>query len=447
MTRAREPFDRKKLLIIAYLFPPAGGVGVQRALSFAKYLPQCGFEVHVLSALNPVVPTSDPELLKQLPPSVKLHRAFTPELPYGVRQMFWKLMGGGANKNQTEAEPAIAAPQRARNGLKGSLRNRLRQFFSPDPEVVWVPFARRRAEQIIARHGIGTVLVTAPPFSSLLIGAALKRRFPGMKLISDFRDEWFNFTLAVFDYHNDDSILRRARQIERDCVETSDLVVSVVPRIVQQMRDRYPEQPESRFACIPNGYDPELFADFRPRPHGGNRIVVTFVGTVYGPSTPAHYLDALDSLPEEIRRRFETRFVGRITADQQAIVNGRKSEVRLLGPLPYREALRKMEETDFLMITMLDPLCVTGKLLEYLATGKPILAIGPEGGEVCRMIEKFKGGWAADPGKPEAIREMLIRAQEMADSGSGFHPDREAFKAYERSQLSADLGRRIAALS
>ena len=76
----------RKLLLISYLFPPVGGIGVQRALSLAKYLPQSGFEVHVLKATDAGGPVYDPALLKQVPPAVRVHRAFTPEIPFHVRQ-------------------------------------------------------------------------------------------------------------------------------------------------------------------------------------------------------------------------------------------------------------------------------------------------------------------------------------------------------------------------
>src|SRR4051794_24528255 len=87
--------EKHRILIISYLFPPAGGIAVQRALSLAKYLPECGFEVHVLSARNAAGPVRDPELLRQVPGEVTLHEAFTPEIPFGARQWLWKRLSGG----------------------------------------------------------------------------------------------------------------------------------------------------------------------------------------------------------------------------------------------------------------------------------------------------------------------------------------------------------------
>src|SRR5690349_15055302 len=187
---------KRRLLIISYVFPPAGGITVQRALSFAKYLTALDFEVHVLTAGNAASPVYDPGLLKHIPPEVTVHRSFTPELPFYFRKKLWGLFSG---KQKADAKAPAKAPEAAAGrGWKSRVVAAVRRAMSPDPQVVWVPFALRRASRIIRRHGIDCVLTTAPPFSVFLIGNALKRRFPEIRLISDFRDEWIRFYVAEF---------------------------------------------------------------------------------------------------------------------------------------------------------------------------------------------------------------------------------------------------------
>ncbi len=423
-----------RILLVSYLFPPAGGVSVQRVLSFAKYLPAEGFETHVLAARNPSTPTLDPGLLGQLPPAVRVHRTFTPEIPYAFKQRLWQRLspaGSGA--------PAV--PGRS-GGWKQTAARTLRRLFAPDPEVVWVPSALRRARQIVRREGIDTVLVTAPPFSSFLIGNSLKRRFPHLRLVADFRDEWLEFYLKTFQFHQGDFIMRRAAAIERETVALADLVLSVTPSIVRQLRERYRDQPPPKFYNLPNGFDPDVFRGFQPRPHAGGGVVVLYVGTVYAASTPRQYLDALDRLPDEIRCRFETRFVGRITAGEKPALEGRKSAVRTLGFLPQAEAFRQMEEADYLLVVMTDAGSLTGKLFEYMATGKPILALAPRGGEVERLLLETRTGWCADPADPAAIDALLRRAAAQAGApAAGRRP--EAVRCYERPRLAAELARCI----
>jgi len=285
-------------------------------------------------------------------------------------------------------------------------------------------------------------MVTAPPFSAFLVGLALKRRFPHIRLISDFRDDWLGFYLASFDYQRGDHTRRRAEEIERATVAKSTFVLAVTESLQAQLRSRYSREPGEKFVLIPNGYDPESFTGFTPRRHDGDRIVVTHVGTVYSASSPRFYLDALDEMPDEVRARFETRFVGRITPDQAPFLDGRKSQIRRLGFLPQASALRQMEDTDYLLLTLTDAGSLSGKIFEYLATGKPILALSPTGGEVARILHETGGGWCADPLRRDAIRGELQRIYDQRDfTGRDFEPNWAAIRKYERPRLAAELGR------
>jgi glycosyltransferase involved in cell wall biosynthesis len=430
-----------RLLIVSYLFPPVGGVGVQRALSLAKYLPECGFEVHVLKARNAAGPVNDPGLLKHVPASVRIHEAFTPELPFHFRQKVWRWFGGGKSSGQE-----ISATKRpSRNPWWKRLPVVLvRRILCPEPEVLWVPFALRKARQIVRKYGIEAVLVTAPPFSAFLVGNALKEEFPGLKLIADFRDEWLSFYLTDFDFQSSDYTRRRAEEIERATVEYSDLVVAVASSSLRVIRQRYPEEPDEKFVLLTNGYDPEVFARFTPRKHNEPKVVVTHVGTVYKTASPRHYLDALDEVPEEIRSWVETRFVGRIAETERGIFESRKSAIRLLEFMPQSEALRQMEDADYLLLTMTNDISLPGKLFEYLATGKPILALSPRGGEVAQILRETGAGWCVDPNDHIAIQEMIMRACRLANSGEwSAARDEAAIRRFERPRLAAEYGELI----
>ena len=182
-TTLRPRLSNGKILLISYLFPPVGGIGVQRALSLAKYLPQSGFEVHVLKATNAGGPVYDPDLIRQIPPEVRVHEAFTPEIPFHIRQKLWARLSGGKAPRQAEA----AKPQGF--SWKKFAAGTIKRILSPEPEILWAPFAVRRARQIIRKYKIDFVMVTVPPFSALVVGTRLKREFPSLVLISDFRDE------------------------------------------------------------------------------------------------------------------------------------------------------------------------------------------------------------------------------------------------------------------
>ena len=423
-----------KLLLISYLFPPNGGIGVQRALSLAKYLPSCDFTVHVLKATNASGPVRDPALMSHVPPDVRVHGAVAPEIPFALRHKVWGWLSRSRKSAPTAAKPAA---QRPPSGVGAMVTGLAQKILCPEPEVLWVPFAVRKASRIIQKHKINVVLLTAPPFSIFLVGNALKRKFPSVKLVSDFRDEWLKFYLKDFDFQNSDYTRRRAAQIERETAELSDLIVVVTESTLAEMRARYADLPSSKFMLIPNGYDAELFKHFEPRPHGGSKIVITHAGTVYRTSSAKWFLDALEELPEAVRSRFEIRFIGRVTAEEAEQFEGRNADIRLLGFMPQAEALRRIEETDFLLVTLTDAISIPGKLFEYLATGKPILALSDPGGEVDSLIRRTNAGWCVDARDREAIKQLLVRVAEQGGPGS-FAPDLDMIRRYSRSEIAAE---------
>lgn len=429
-----------KILIVSYQFPPMGGVGVQRALSFARYLPECGFEeVHVLRAWNGVSAVSDPGLVRHIPSGVKVHDAFTPELPFRFRQQLWKLFSGGARPQRTNTVDGNGTLNWRRVPVEIA-----RRVFCPEPEVVWVPFALRRARKIVKQYGIDVVLVTAPPFSAFLVGTALKEQFPHIKLVTDFRDDWLRFYLGTFDYQNSDYTRRRAVAIERRTIELSDLAVVVTHTMLDDIRDRYPDQDAHKFALLPNGYEPTSFGAFRPPTRSGDKIVVSHVGTVYSASSARYFLDALDDMPEEVRSAIETRFIGRVADDEQGFLESRKTTVRSLGFRPQAEALALMQESDYLLLTMTDAASLTGKIFDYMAVGRPILAIAPQDGEVARIVQQTRTGRCVAPGDRSGIRDLLTEAyRQLRDGGNDFQPDWEAIRRYERPRLAAELAQLI----
>jgi glycosyltransferase involved in cell wall biosynthesis len=436
------PGPKRRILIISHVFPPVGGIPVQRPLSFARYLPDCGYEVHVLTASNPGAPVLDPDLLRRVPESVKVHRCLSAEVPFSLRHGVWRLVSSSKPASaQYGPEHSPAASSRS---WKPFLANIVRFLASPDPEVLWVPFAIRKAKQIIRQYNIDTVLVTAPPFSVFLTGNALKRLFPHLVLVTDFRDEWLNFYLTSSDFHSGSYLRRRAEAVERTTVELSDVVVTVTAPILSEIRARYPQQPDAKFAVLLNGYDPQAFAGFQARLHAPGKIVVVFTGTVATASSARYYLDALESLPVNIRDRFETRFVGRIADHEKHFFEGRTSAVQLLGFLPQAEALKQIEEADYLLVTMTDASSLTGKIFEYLATGKPILAVARNGGEIARLLTETHAGWQADPDEPDTVRQLLLRAAADVDrQGVDFHPRQQEIQRYQRPRLTAQLAELI----
>ena len=430
---------RTRVLLVSCYFPPTGGVQVQRALSLAKYLPDYGIDLHVLTTRNPSVPTFDYDLLKQVPETVTVHRALTLEPPFHLRKKIWSRLRGQA---QTGGPKVQGAPDLL-GTVKRSIGDATARLLCPDPQVLWYPLAIRAASRIVRRHGIQAVLVTAPPFSAFLIGNELKRRYPHVALITDIRDEWITYFAKHFAFAGNQYVMDKASAIERSTVELSDCIVPVTAASMKEIRSRYPEQPASKFRVVPNGFDPAAFASFRSRPGSSGKIVITYTGTIYEPASPAVFLDTLDGLPAALRSRFEVRFIGRMAEEfDRNVFANRKCEIRLIDFVPQNQALRYLEESDYLLLPWADHLNVPGKLYEYIATRKPILALARPDADVVKLIRATGTGWCIDRSDTGALRALLMQ---MAGAGfqSGLEPREAAIRRFERPRLAAEYARLI----
>ena len=398
-----DTLDYHKILLVSCHFPPGGGIQVQRALGLARYLPALGFKVHVLTARNPRVPAYDAALLQSIPNEVDVHRTVTLEPSFRLRKRLWGGASGSDSRNKHNTSRGKALAKRAALQIA-------QRILSPDPQVLWLPTAMVEAERLVRRERIGIVIITAPPFSSFLIGHRLKSVFPDIRLISDFRDEWLRYFVNNFAFRRCEYVEKRAAEIERATVVVSDRIVAAAPAARDAIRCRYPDEPEEKFRTVSNGFDEDQFQSFRPRPRGAERIIVAYVGTMHDAVSPAPYLDALDRLPAEVSARFETRFVGRIAEEfDRQILENRKGKVVITPFVPHQEAIRQMEEADVLLSPCHDPLTIPGKVYEYLGTGRPILAFGNAGGDVDQMIRRTRVGWCADPKDHIGIDSILTR--------------------------------------
>jgi hypothetical protein len=401
----------------------------------------------VLTAKSPNTPLYDPDLGKKVPPETRIHRVFNPDVPYALRDKIWKRITAGAGKNVAlgqAAEPA-APPRGLGPAAKRLAKRVIERVFNPDVQRFWVPFVVRRARQIIREEGIQTVILNTPPFSLHGIIPPLKREFPRLKWITEVRDDWIGYYLENFDSAKNEAKHSLAVRMEGAGMRASDYVVAVTPANRDAMRARYPDQPDSKFICVPNGYDADLYEDFRPSRAGRDNMAIGYFGSLYAspPYDIRGFLEALDSLPEEIRAKTEVHFIGRIAAEAKPLLRGRKTKIVEVGFLPRDQGVKRLEQCDYLLLAANDPTQHAGKLFDYLATGLPTIALSPAGGEVARLLASTGAGVAVDGHDPAAIRRTLVDAfDRLRGQPSAFpEPDRQAVSSFERSRLVAQLVR------
>ena len=447
-----------RVLVVAYNFPPVGGVGVQRTLKHVTYLPQSGWEPVVLTALNPGVFPWDEELERRLPLDLVVERAFSPEPVKLRRALGWTARrlsgrwgrgapGGDGSAGAAGPKHSVESSSPWAGRVLGLWGAAIRLAFFPDEEVGWVPFAIRRGLEINRRAPVDAIYSSSGPVSCHLVAAMVAHR-TGLPWIADFRDPWIGnaFAAPLPAVH-----ARLQRRIERRIVHLADRSVFSTSGLVEAYAARYPGV-ASRFLVIPNGYDRNDFPalDATPahrRPDGRFRLV--YGGSVYGEQELEIFLAGLERLVArrpEIRDRLEVEFVGWLNLRNHAIA-ARYSEpdrlgsmLRLTGFLPHSEAVARFLGADALLQLIADgpnrAHIQGGKLMEYIGLDRPILAVVPEG-HARQILRELNWGIAVDP-TSEAVAEGVERLLATPPPQGRADPDGR----YDR----VNLARRLAGL-
>jgi glycosyltransferase involved in cell wall biosynthesis len=422
------------VLLITYSFPPIGGTGVMRAFNLSRYLPGEGIRLDVLTARNPSAVGTDTSLLKEIPDKVTVHRTLTLDIPFGLKKRIKRLIASGKPSDGNSAAKS--------GGKPGILKRVLGEILQPDPQVTWLPVLSRAARRIIRQKKIDLVLITVPPFSSVLLVEKLRKEFPGLVIVVDFRDEWLSttFDLVSFLFSSSERARRVARKAEASAVTHATAVVAVTEAARREIRARYPQEPDNKFQLIPNGFDATRLrrSVLSPKPWHDGKIIVSYVGTVYASTEPTTLVQAVQLLPPEVKSRFTLRFIGHIEEPRfrEALLQ-LGDMVELKGFLPQHEALTVMNETDYVLLINHDPLNVGGKFYDYIGGHKPILGVVHPEGETRRLLEELRAGWWAGNHDVEGIRQLFIDAAARGDSLAGeFQPDAVKIAQYERKVLA-----------
>jgi glycosyltransferase involved in cell wall biosynthesis len=421
------------VLLVAYLFPPGGGVGVLRAASLARYFPAEGIQLDVLTARNASAVGADPGLLNEIPAEVRIHRTVTIDLPFGLKKRIKGLITGAKKNSDKSAGPAVS-------GKPNLLKRILENLLLPDPQVTWYPVLIRAARRIIRERKIDVVLITVPPFSSVLLVEKLRKEFPHLAIVVDFRDEWLSTAIDLVGFSRGERARRIARNVEASAVTNASIVVAVTEAARREIRDRYPQEPESKFVLLPNGFDatklPPSAPAPGPRPDG--TIVVTHIGTVYASTEPTALVEALQSLPSEVKSRFKFRYIGHVEEPrfrEKLLQLGEMVELK--GFVPQREALAAMNDSDYVLLTQHGRLNIAAKLYDYIGGRKPVLATVHPNGPERVLIEELRAGWWVSSRDVEGIRRLFIdAAQRVSSLQREFQPDLAGIAKYERKVLA-----------
>jgi len=374
-----------KVLIITYYWPPAGGPGVQRWLKFTKYLQEFGIEPIVLT-VNPskaTYPLRDESLKDEISSEIQVFTTDTFE-PFSV---YKKATGRGevpfsgfANESDKPGPRQIIA-----KFIRGN-------FFLPDARRGWNKFALEKAEYLIKKFSIGTVITTSPPHSTQLIGLKLKQKY-GVKWLADFRDPWTDiyyynelYPTALAKYFD--------KKMELEVLINANIICTVSEDMKRLFAAKHKKIKAKKITVLPNGYDESDFENWKSP--SNNRFTIVYGGTLTHKYNVQTFLKTLDKLAKE-GLSIKLVFAG----NQDEIVRNQLDElqhlpIERLGYLSHKEALLNLQNADVLFLAIPDlpdnKGILTGKLFEYLAAKRPIINIGPVDGDAAKIITEAKAG-------------------------------------------------------
>ncbi|HEY5510699.1 MAG TPA: glycosyltransferase family 4 protein [Prolixibacteraceae bacterium] len=423
----------KKILIITYYWPPSGGAGVQRWLKFSKYLPELDFEPVILTVDEKEASYAqlDYSLLKEVDPGLTVHKTKTFE-PYNLYRKLSnkKEIPYGGFSNQKK----ITFFEKFSRFIRGNL-------FVPDPRKGWSSYAYKKASELINNEKIEVIVTTGPPHSTHLIGRKLKKKM-GVKWVADFRDPWTDIYYYQDLYHIG-LVTRFDRWLEKCVLSEADKIITVSEEVGKLLLKKIPHSP-GKIAIIPNGFDE---ADFEQAvPVQNEMFTITYTGTISMIYRIEQFIEAVCRLPGKVKEEIRIRFVGNVPDEIIHLfdLNNLSSMVEVMGYIPHEQAISQMKGASLLLMAIPDTPdnkgIVTGKLFEYLAARKPVLAIGPEGGDVDILIDKCKAGKLFSYENTEGMKNFILEIfQQYSAGASGIHST--GIESYTRKNLTKELSR------
>lgn len=428
----------QKVLIITYYWPPSGGSGVQRWVYFARFFKDAG--------LTPIVLTVDGEKasyryidnsLEGMVGDIEVHRTNTLE----PLKLYSQIMGGDKRKNIPQGIPGDKKP----NLLEKIFRYVRGNFFIPDARVGWNKYAIKKAIQLIKNNDINTIITTGPPHSSHLIGLYLKEK-TGVNWISDFRDPWSEIYFNNLLYQSE-SAKRKNQRLEQKVLEKSDYVISVGPTLTRLVQVKLPAKDAGKFLTFHNGYDSDKMAAL-PQYQRQNKFIISHIGVLTDDRPVDTFIKALQQLiaqRPEIASNIAFHAAGDITennrADLEQVFKG--DALKLLGYISHSKALAQMMSSDLLLnvltVTAESKLVISGKLMEYLASGRPMLCLGVTDGDAADLVKGYDQALVCEQSDINAMVAFIEETYNRWQNSANVTLQRTGVEYYSRRAVSERL--------
>ena len=427
----------KRVLIITYYWPPSGGSGVQRWLKMSKYLPENGWQPVIYTAENAEYPVEDQSLMQDVAPEAEVIRRPILE-PYSFYKKFLGL------KREEKVKAGFINESAKKSGWKENLSLWIRgNFFIPDARCWWVRPSVRYLKKYLKEHPIDAIISTGPPHSMHLIAKVLHKKF-NIPWVADFRDPW-----TEIDYYGELHLTRRSdrkhHRLEHEVLTQADKVVTVAPDGARRLENLG----ATGVVTIYNGFDRD---DNTENVEKSSKFTVTYLGVLSKIQNPENLWEAFGTLVQEdegFANCLKINMIGQIDNNVVESIkkNGLLKQTTFSSYVPHNQVAKIHRAATMLLLLLMpdsEPRAkglLTGKIFEYLASGRPILCIGPEDGDAAEIINEAHAGTTVSFSNKEKIKEIIKDYyQRFKTEGLPDNTD-SSIEKYSRKALAAEYAK------
>ncbi len=393
----------KKVLIITYYWPPAGGSGVQRWVKFAKYLRDFGWEPVIFTVESTDYPIIDNSIGLDLPDGIEVIKSKIVE-PYQLYNFFsGKKKGQKIDANFLSEGKKLNWKDKIAVWIRGNI-------FIPDAKFLWIGPSVRYLLNYLKENHINAVISTGPPHSCHLIAQKFCKK-TNIPWIVDYRDPW-----TQIDYFDELMLTSWAKKrhikLEKKVLDDCSHIITVGNSMADDIR----KQTDTKVTVITNGYD-EADRNINIINPRSDKFVLSYLGVMNVSRDPEVLWQTLKKLKltqNEIYNKIEINLIGQIEEySQKNIVKyGLEEKVKLLGYLAHKDAIVYQNSSDALLLvinkTKNNKTILTGKIFEYIASGKPIICIGPKNGDAAAILSSLDNTYIIDYQNTEEMEKAII---------------------------------------
>jgi hypothetical protein len=421
--------ESKKLLIITYYWPPAGGPGVQRWLKFVKYLPDFGVQPIVYIPENPTYPIVDENLVKEVSDEAIIlkHKIFE---PYQLASFF--------SKNKTKKiSSGIIPNQRKQSFLDKTFLWIRGNLFIPDARVFWVKPSVSFLEKYIKENNIDTIVTSGPPHSLHLIGLQLKQK-TNVRWFADFRDPWttigYHKSLRLSNY-----AAKKHKTLEHQVLNSADTII-VTSKTTKTEFQAITGKP---ITVITNGYDVENV----DKQTLDVKFSLAHIGSFLSERNPLMLWESLVELINEIpdfKSHLEIKLIGAVSQEVLETIAqfGLNSYLNNLGYVSHSEAIAHQRKSQVLLLIEINSedtkSIIPGKLFEYMVSNRPIIAIGPKDSDFAEIITTTNTGVFFEYSEKSKLKKVISDYYNQYLEGK-LQSNGVGLQRYSRKNLTKEL--------